>query len=147
MGYIRIDNLTKIYMGRRSKPRNLHDPIERSGDNILVLNNISMSFEEGEMVCILGPSGCGKSTLLRMIAGFENPTYGSIWVGDKPVIGPSDQSIFVFQHSGLFPWMTANPTRQKQEIVPFQTKELKLNTIELPVSSKSSSHAPPLPFC
>jgi ABC-type nitrate/sulfonate/bicarbonate transport system ATPase subunit len=106
MSYIRIDNLTKIYMGRRSKPRNLHDPIEHTGDNVLVLNNISMAFEEGEMVCILGPSGCGKSTMLRIIAGFENPTYGKVWVGDKQVRGPSDQSIFVFQHSGLFPWMT-----------------------------------------
>lgn len=106
MGYIRIEQLTKIYMGRRSRPRSIYDPEEHFGDNVLVLNNISMAFEEGEMVCILGPSGCGKSTLLRIIAGFEKPTYGTVWVGDKAVRGPSDQSIFVFQHSGLFPWMT-----------------------------------------
>lgn len=106
MSYIKIENLTKVYMGRRSKPRGLHDPMEQFGDNVLVLNNINLEFEEGEMVCILGPSGCGKSTLLRVIAGFEPPTYGSITVGDVPVKGPSSQSIFVFQHSGLFPWMT-----------------------------------------
>ena len=106
MSYIRISNLTKTYLGRRSKPRNLHDPDEHSGDSVLVLNDINMTFEEGEMVCILGPSGCGKSTLLRIIAGFEQPSYGNVVVGDKPVSGPSGQSIFVFQHSGLFPWMT-----------------------------------------
>ena len=108
MSYIRISNLTKIYLGRRSKPRSLHDPDEHSGDSVLVLNDISMIFEEGEMVCILGPSGCGKSTLLRIIAGFEAPSYGSVRVGNNPVNGPSDQAIFVFQHSGLFPWMTVS---------------------------------------
>ncbi|RJQ85283.1 MAG: ABC transporter ATP-binding protein [Desulfobacteraceae bacterium] len=108
MSYIRIDNLTKMYLGRRRKPRNLHDPVETSGDNVLVLNNINMSFEEGEMVCILGPSGCGKSTLLRIIAGFEPPTYGTVSVGHQMVCGPSHQAIFVFQHSGLFPWMTVS---------------------------------------
>lgn len=106
MSYIRIDNLTKIYLGRRSKPRSLYDPVEHSGDNVLVLNNISMAFEEGEMVCILGPSGCGKSTLLRIIAGFETPTHGTVSVAGQPVSGPSDQAIFVFQHNGLLPWMT-----------------------------------------
>jgi len=106
MSYIEIENLTKVYLGRRSKPRGLHDPTEQSGDNVLVLNNINMRFEEGEMICILGPSGCGKSTLLRIIAGFEPPTHGLVRVGGTAVTGPSDQSIFVFQHSGLFPWMT-----------------------------------------
>jgi ABC-type nitrate/sulfonate/bicarbonate transport system ATPase subunit len=106
MSHIRIEHLTKIFMGRRSRPRSTSDPEEYSGNNVLVLNNINMAFEEGEMVCILGPSGCGKSTLLRIIAGFEPPSYGTVHVGDKMVRGPSDQSIFVFQHSGLFPWMT-----------------------------------------
>jgi ABC-type nitrate/sulfonate/bicarbonate transport system ATPase subunit len=106
MSHIRIDRLTKIYMGRRSRPRSRTDPEEHFGDNVLVLDDISMAFEAGEMVCLLGPSGCGKSTLLRIIAGFEPPTYGTVRVGGKVVRGPSDQSIFVFQHSGLFPWMT-----------------------------------------
>ncbi|MBR9980481.1 MAG: ABC transporter ATP-binding protein [Desulfatitalea sp.] len=106
MSHIRIDNLTKVYMGRRSRPRNIHDPEEHFGDNILVLNDITLGFEEGEMVCILGPSGCGKSTLLRIIAGFEPPTNGTVRVGGQVVSAPSDQSIFVFQQGGLFPWMT-----------------------------------------
>jgi len=106
MSDIRIENLTKIYLNRRSKPRNLDDPDEHSGDSILVLNDINLRFEPGEMVCILGPSGCGKSTLLRIIAGFDSPTYGRVLVGGQSVQGPSNQWIFVFQHSGLLPWMT-----------------------------------------
>lgn len=106
MGNIRIENLTKLYMNRRSKPRNIQDPYVQSGDHVIVLNDINLEFEEGEMVCILGPSGCGKSTMLRIIAGFDEPTYGRVLFGGKPVTGPSADSIFVFQHSGLLPWMT-----------------------------------------
>jgi ABC-type nitrate/sulfonate/bicarbonate transport system ATPase subunit len=106
MTHVRIDQLTKIFMNRRAKPRNLYDPEEYSGDNILVLNDINLEFESGEMVCILGPSGCGKSTMLRIIAGFENPTYGSVFIAGKRVDGPSAASIFVFQQGGLYPWMT-----------------------------------------
>ena len=60
------------------------------------------------MVCILGPSGCGKSTMLRIIAGFDAPTYGRVRFDGVTVNGPSADSIFVFQHSGLFPWMTVS---------------------------------------
>jgi ABC-type nitrate/sulfonate/bicarbonate transport system ATPase subunit len=106
MGDIRIENLTKVFLNRRSKPRNLYDPNEHTGDHVLVLDNIDLEFEQGEMVCILGPSGCGKSTMLRIIAGFDAPTYGQIVFSGKKVEGPSAACIFVFQHSGLFPWMT-----------------------------------------
>jgi ABC-type nitrate/sulfonate/bicarbonate transport system ATPase subunit len=106
MGDIKIENLTKVFQNRRSKPRNLYDPNEHSGDHVLVLDNINLEFEQGEMVCILGPSGCGKSTMLRIIAGFDEPTHGRVVFGGKEVNGPSAEFIFVFQHSGLFPWMT-----------------------------------------
>ena len=106
MAHIQIENLTKIFLNRRTKPRTQYDPDEHSGDNVLVLNDINLEFDEGEMVCILGPSGCGKSTMLRLIAGFETPTCGKIRVGGTEVLGPSAESIFVFQHSGLLPWMT-----------------------------------------
>lgn len=108
MGHIQIENLTKVFMNRRNKPRNIYDPDEHPGDNVLVLKDINLEFAEGEMVCILGPSGCGKSTMLRIIAGFDEPTYGHVSVGGKLVAGPSADSIFVFQNSGLFPWMTVS---------------------------------------
>jgi ABC-type nitrate/sulfonate/bicarbonate transport system ATPase subunit len=70
------------------------------------LDNIELQFEDGEMVCFLGPSGCGKTTLLRIIAGFEKPTNGKVSVNRRTVTHPNSDCIFVFQQSGLLPWMT-----------------------------------------
>ena len=102
MSYIKIQQISKSYQERRKPIRTNNE----SSNEILVLNNINLEFKKGEMVCLLGPSGCGKSTLLRMIAGFETPSSGQVLIKDKPVTGPSDDNIFVFQHSGLLPWMT-----------------------------------------
>lgn len=106
MGSIIIENLHKTYTNRRSHPRQDDDPRLKKGDPIMVLSDISLSIENGEMVCFLGPSGCGKSTLLKIIAGFETPSDGHVEINGKPVNGPSSDHIFMFQHNGLFPWMT-----------------------------------------
>ena len=50
-----------------------------------VLKGVSIDVADGEIVALLGRSGCGKSTLLRSIAGLENPTAGSIVIGDRTV--------------------------------------------------------------
>ena len=92
MGHIKVENLTKLYTNRRTKPRNSYETDEQSGGHILVLNDINLDFDEGEMVCILGPSGCGKSTLLKIIAGFEEATYGRVVFGGQPVDGPRTDS-------------------------------------------------------
>lgn len=105
MGHIVIKNLNKEFRNRRSLRRDPEDP-NGFGKSIPVLNNINLEFNEGEMVCILGPSGCGKSTLLRIIAGFDKSTSGYVLINDNQVTGPSSNNIFVFQHSGLLPWMT-----------------------------------------
>lgn len=104
MSTIQVKNLKKAFVERRRAERNGDIPQRHSETH--VLNNINLTFAEGELVCILGPSGCGKSTLLRMIAGFDFPTSGEVLVDDKPVTAPRTDSIFVFQHSGLLPWMT-----------------------------------------
>lgn len=106
MGCIKIDNLSKTYADRRKTPRGEDDPSQSRGDRVTVFADINLNIPNGEMVCVLGPSGCGKSTLLRIIAGFETPSGGSVRINDQPVEGPSADHIFVFQHSGLFPWMT-----------------------------------------
>lgn len=106
MGSIAIQKLNKSYANRRKEPRGEDDPFLREGDRVAVLSDIDLSIGNGEMVCFLGPSGCGKSTLLRIIAGFEAPTSGWVRINQRPVDGPSANHIFVFQHSGLFPWMT-----------------------------------------
>ncbi len=100
MSHIHIKNLNKSYLDRSPNTANKKD------HRISVLENVNLEFEDGEMVCILGPSGCGKSTLLKMIAGFEKPTSGEVLIDGQPIEGPRSDNIFVFQHSGLLPWMT-----------------------------------------
>lgn len=106
MGSISIQKLNKTYANRRGVQRGDDNPLVCKGDRVSVLKDIDLQISDGEMVCILGPSGSGKSTLLRIIAGFETPSGGCLQINDKIVMGPSANHIFVFQHSGLFPWMT-----------------------------------------
>jgi len=75
-------------------------------DDVTVVDDMNLSIKRGEFVTLLGPSGCGKTTLLRMIAGFETPTSGKIFIGSKDVtyIPPHKRGInTVFQKYALFP--------------------------------------------
>ncbi|RLC21926.1 MAG: ABC transporter ATP-binding protein [Deltaproteobacteria bacterium] len=105
MEYIVIKNLRKEYMERRKHSRSIENCYVNCGDVNLVLDNISLKFKEGELVCIVGPSGCGKSTMLRIVAGFEKSTSGTVLINNKEVTKPCSDHIFVFQHSALLPWM------------------------------------------
>ncbi|CNL16020.1 taurine transporter ATP-binding subunit [Yersinia intermedia] len=69
-----------------------------------VLQDVSLQIASGQLVVVLGPSGCGKTTLLNLIAGFMEPSAGSITLDDIPVHGPSAERGVVFQHEGLLPW-------------------------------------------
>lgn len=71
-----------------------------------ILDRINLTVQSGEFVCIVGPSGCGKSTMLQVFGGFLSPTSGSIEVEGEAVRGPDPRRIFVFQESGVFPWLT-----------------------------------------
>lgn len=73
-------------------------------DNQPVLQDISLSIDEGELTVILGPSGSGKTTLLNMIAGFAQPDHGSITLDGQAVTAPGAERGMVFQHEGLLPW-------------------------------------------
>jgi ABC-type sugar transport system ATPase subunit len=70
---------------------------------------LDLEIAAGEFVVLVGPSGCGKTTILRMIAGLEEPTAGSVAIGDRDVtdVEPADRDIaMVFQNYALYPHMT-----------------------------------------
>lgn len=69
-----------------------------------VLDNISLSLPEGELMVVLGPSGSGKTTLLNLVAGFEPCHHGQISLEEKQVTGPGAERGVVFQSEGLLPW-------------------------------------------
>ncbi|MCM3744066.1 ABC transporter ATP-binding protein [Sporosarcina luteola] len=90
MGSVKIKNMTKTF-----------------GD-FTALHDINLDIEEGEFFALLGPSGCGKTTTMRCIAGFENPTSGSIYIGNREVekIPANRRNCgMVFQSYALFPHM------------------------------------------
>jgi putative spermidine/putrescine transport system ATP-binding protein len=83
--------------------------VSRHFGDVKALDNVSLDIYDGEFFSMLGPSGSGKTTSLRLIAGFENPTSGSIQLFDKEVAGvpPYERDVnTVFQDYALFPHMT-----------------------------------------
>ncbi|WP_024805458.1 ABC transporter ATP-binding protein [Nocardia sp. BMG51109] len=79
----------------------------RTGNGTFVaLDGVDLDVATDEFVTVLGPSGCGKSTLMNMMAGFESPTAGSLFVDGSPVGGPSPDKGVVFQDFALFPWLS-----------------------------------------
>jgi ABC-type Fe3+/spermidine/putrescine transport system ATPase subunit len=76
---------------------------------VAAVNDLSLEIEKGEMVALLGPSGCGKTTLLRMIAGFETPSAGDMYLKDRRIntVPPQNRNIgIVFQDYAIFPTMS-----------------------------------------
>lgn len=76
--------------------------------DVIAVNNASLEIQDEEFIVLVGPSGCGKSTLLRMVAGLEEVTSGSIYIGDRLVndVAPKDRDIaMVFQNYALYPHM------------------------------------------
>jgi len=75
------------------------------GGELLVLDDINLRVEEGEILGLLGRTGSGKSTLLRLIAGLSQPAAGSISYLGQTVTGPAPGIAMVFQSFALFPWL------------------------------------------
>ena len=91
---VRLDHISKIYQ----------DP--KTGKDFYAVKDTSLTIEPGSFVTLLGPSGCGKTTTLRMIAGFESPDEGEIYLGDEPIneLTPNKRdTAMVFQSYALLP--------------------------------------------
>ncbi len=91
MPKIDLINVNKLYIGKNGI--------------VHALNDINLTIEDGEFLCIVGPSGCGKSTFLNVIAGLYPPDEGQIFVDDMPVKGPGTDRVLMFQEPALFPWL------------------------------------------
>lgn len=90
---IRLDNVVKIYdIG--------------GGNTVTAVDDVSLTVQPEEFVCIVGPSGCGKSTLLYLIAYLDQPSSGQILVEGEPVTKPNPKVGMVFQADSVFPWLT-----------------------------------------
>ncbi len=94
MKKLEIERLTKRYW------------LERDKREVLALNEVSVSVEDGEFVAIVGPSGCGKTTLLNIVAGLLPYEEGSVVIDGRKVTGPGVDRAVVFQHASLLPWRT-----------------------------------------
>jgi ABC-type sugar transport system ATPase subunit len=78
-------------------------------DGTVALSELGLEVRDGELVVLVGPSGCGKTTALRLVAGLEEPSAGSIWLGDREVthLPPADRDVaMVFQSYALYPHKT-----------------------------------------
>ena len=91
---VRLDHISKIYQ----------DP--KTGKDFYAVKDTSLTIEPGSFVTLLGPSGCGKTTTLRMIAGFESPDEGEIYLGEEAInaLTPNKRdTAMVFQSYALLP--------------------------------------------
>jgi spermidine/putrescine transport system ATP-binding protein len=82
------------------------DRVSKLFGDVAAVDHLSLDVQEGEFFSLLGPSGCGKTTTLRMIGGFEDPTYGTIYLGELDVtdLPPYRRDVnTVFQSYALFP--------------------------------------------
>jgi NitT/TauT family transport system ATP-binding protein len=80
--------------------------VKPSGEVHTVLRDINLRIAKGEFCSIVGPTGCGKSTTLGLIAGFEQPTSGTVRIQGEILRGMNKHAACVFQTDNTFPWKT-----------------------------------------
>jgi len=102
------------------------------GTMVEAVSSVDLDVRPGEFVSLIGPSGCGKSTLLNIVAGFVEPTSGSVKVDGEAVRGPSSDRGVVFQQYSLFPWLSVRKNVEfglKMKGVPASQREVQARTL------------------
>jgi ABC-type nitrate/sulfonate/bicarbonate transport system ATPase subunit len=94
MGAIICTNITKVWGAETTR-------------DVVALEQVSLTVDDGEFLVVIGPSGCGKSTLLMMLAGLEMPTSGTILYNGEAISGPAADRSLIFQQPSLYPWLSA----------------------------------------
>ena len=114
------------------------EKVDKSYDGeILVVKDLNLDVPKGEFLTMLGPSGSGKTTVLMMLAGFETPTSGEIYLDGNPIssIPPNKRGIgMVFQNYALFPHMTVKENLE----FPLEVRKMKKSVIDEKVSNALS---------
>ncbi|BAZ46720.1 nitrate ABC transporter, ATPase subunits C and D [Chondrocystis sp. NIES-4102] len=91
--FLEFDGVAKIYPTAKG--------------NYTVLEDVNLTINEGEFICLIGHSGCGKSTLLSMVSGLNKPSLGEVRLKNQPIVKPGPDRMVIFQNYSLLPWKTA----------------------------------------
>lgn len=124
MAKLILKNLYKMYLNKKGKPNDTY-----------AVNDFSLQCNDGEFIGILGPSGCGKTTTLRMVAGLEEITDGSIFIGDRLInnLHPKDRGIgLAFEDYALYPPLNVydniafnmRAKRMKEDVIDKEVKRI-----------------------
>lgn len=145
----RAETTTQIWNDPKAKPYiRIENVTKRFGDFVAV-NDVSINIYRGELFSLLGGSGCGKTTLLRMLAGFEQPTSGKIYIDDVDManIPPYERPTnMMFQSYALFPHMTVEQNIAfglKQDKTPDDQIKTRVGSILDMVQMRQFAHRKP----
>jgi NitT/TauT family transport system ATP-binding protein len=112
-GEVRLEGVSMVYEGEDQR--------------LVALEGLDFEVPKGKTTVLMGPTGCGKTVLINLIAGYEQPTTGSVYMNGQKVRDPGSDRLVVFQESALFHWMTvySNVTFgcQVQGMAEAETKE------------------------
>ena len=85
-----------------------HVSVQFPGDRgpTSVVDDVSYAINDREFVSVIGPSGCGKTTMMNIVAGFMQPSSGTVTLDGQTITGPGPDRGVIFQEYGIFPWLT-----------------------------------------
>jgi NitT/TauT family transport system ATP-binding protein len=122
--FLRIDRVSKWFDAPKGAGR------------IKVIDDVSMTIEEGDLAVFVGPSGCGKTTLMRIVAGLDETSAGAVSLAGEEIKGPDRRKGVVFQSYSSFPWLNVYDNvkfglRFRDDVAPKQADEITRHYLDL----------------